>query len=79
MTNEQFQAWRKLNFRSKSACAKALGINRETVDSLERGATRNGTPYPVSTHLALACAAWTMGIREYHGGAVTWHGAAGAA
>lgn len=71
MTNKQFARWREAHFRSRLACAEALGIDRDTVDALETGATRKGNPYPVPLHIALACAAWTMGLKKYDGGAVT--------
>jgi DNA-binding XRE family transcriptional regulator len=70
MTNSQFAEWRPRFFRSRSACAARLGIDRETVAQLETGTTRKGNPFPVPPHIALACAAWTMGLREYDGGAV---------
>ena len=78
MTNEEFASWCDRHFRSRLACSKAMGLDRDTVDSLVRGATRKGTPYPVSTTVALACAAWTLGLRDYDGGAVTLGGQEGA-
>ena len=71
MTNEQFAAWVKRHFctntgrANHSAAAEALGINREAVDSLIRGHTRNGAAYPVRKHIELACAAWNIGLRGY--------------
>ena len=73
MTNDQFRVWRERHFRSRLEAERRLGIGRETLASLERGATRNGTPFPVPEYIALACAAWTMGLRDYDGGAVTIH------
>lgn len=70
MTNAEFAAWRAKHFRSINACSTALGIDREAVAALEAGKTRKGNPYPVPPHIALACAAWTIGLREYRGGAV---------
>lgn len=70
MTNEQFKAWRERHFRSRMAAGKALGIDRGAIGFLEDGVTDNGTPYPVRPHIALACAAWTIGLRDYDGGAV---------
>ncbi len=71
MTNDQFLAWRRRHFRSRAACARAFGLNRDTVTALEAGRTRRGSPYPVPVHVALACAAYTLGLRCYDGGAVT--------
>lgn len=70
MTNAQFATWRAKHFRSVLACAKALEIDRETVAALEAGRTRKGHPAPVPTPVALACAAWTIGLRDYDGGVV---------
>lgn len=70
MTNDQFHLWRINHFRSKAACAEALGLDRDTVAALESGRTRKGSAYPIPPHVALACAAWTMGVRAYNGGGV---------
>lgn len=68
MTNREFDAWVTRHFpQGDSACGRALDLNRETIKALRLGATKNGTPYPVGLHLALACAAWSMGIREFAG------------
>lgn len=74
MTNEQFSAWRERHFDSDFACARALGIDRDTVAALRTGKTRNDAAYPVRPFIALACAAWTIGLRGYEGGAVKWDG-----
>lgn len=71
MTNKQFADWRGRHFRSRAAAATGLGMDRDTVIALETGKSRAGKPYPVRPHVALACAAWTMGLREYDGGPVT--------
>lgn len=70
MTNDEFSDWRARHFRSVLACANAMGLDREAVSSLERGHTRIGNPYKVPAYVALACAAWTIGLRDYDGGAV---------
>jgi hypothetical protein len=67
MTNEQFARWRSGNFRSGSAAARMLEMDRDTVAALETGRTRKGFDYPVPLHVALACAAWSMGLRDYRG------------
>lgn len=72
MTNDQFAVWRARHFRSVLACAKALGLDRDTVVALESGRTRRGNAYPVPHHIELACAAWTMSLRSYDGGAVVF-------
>ena len=64
VTTEEFRAWREHHFpEGRSACAAAFGLARETIDSLERGATRPGAPYPVRPVIALACVAWGLGLR----------------
>jgi len=71
MTPEQFQAWRARHFpKSRRACAKALGLAETTILACETGRTRNGNPYDIPLTVELACAAWTMGLRDYDGGAV---------
>lgn len=70
MTPNQFAEWRARYFKSRRACALALGLDPRAVQALEAGRPRNGTPCPVPAHVALACAAWTIGLREYDGGAV---------
>lgn len=68
MTNSEFDAWVTQHFpEGDSACGRALDIDRETVKALRTGKTKNGALYPVRTHMALACAAWTMGLRKYSG------------
>lgn len=79
MTNSEFKAWRERMFRSRSACAAAFGLDREAVGSLESGSSRAGNPYSVPPAIALACAAWTIGLRDYDGGGVTIAPAAPAA
>lgn len=71
MTNREFASWRARHFNSRRACALALGLDPRAVGALEAGATRNGTAAPIPAHVALACAAWTIGLRDYDGGAVT--------
>jgi len=71
MPNTQFAAWRARHFKSRRACAVALGFDARAVQALEDGKTRNGTRLPIPTHVALSCAAWTLGLRDYSGGAVT--------
>lgn len=71
MTNRQFRTWREKHFRSRRACGMALGLDRDAVEALETGKTRNGASYPVRPLIALSCAAWTLGLRDYDGGAVT--------
>lgn len=58
MTNIEFYRWRVRSFRSRNSCAKALELDRYTVESLETGRTRKGASYPVRRHIALACAMW---------------------
>jgi len=70
VTNRQFKAWRERMFRSRSACAAAFGLDRDAVTAMESGASRAGNDYPVPAHIALACAAWTLGLRGYDGGGV---------
>lgn len=70
MTNAEFAAWRQRHFRSISACARALQLDRETVTALERGQTRRGGDYPVPAYVGMACAAYTVGVRDYDGGPV---------
>lgn len=70
MTNSQFDAWASRHFRSTLACAKALGLDRETVTALRAGRTRKGSPCPVPAHIAMACAGWTIGAHDYDGGRV---------
>lgn len=70
MTNEQFADWRARYFRSRAAAARALGLDRDAIAALESGTTRNGRAYPVPAHVALACAAWQLGLRDFDGGAV---------
>ena len=71
MTNEQFAAWRTRHFRSQAACARALGLDRDTVTALESGITRKGNAYPVPSYIARACRDWTAGFSDdYDGGAV---------
>jgi hypothetical protein len=70
MTNTEFADFRQRYFRSVAACAKAWEMDRDTVTSLETGQTRRGTEYPVPLHIALACAGWAVGVREYDGGPV---------
>lgn len=68
MTNADFDAWAARNFPGgDSACGRALGIDRETIKALRIGETKNGAPYPVRTHIALACWAWDAGARDYEG------------
>lgn len=67
MTNKEFKRWRKSQFPTQLACAEALEWDRDKVKALETGKTRLGAPYPVRTCDALACAAWTVGLRRYHG------------
>lgn len=54
MTNEQFKQWREQHFRSRRACAIALGLNPDQVASLETGVSRCGNPYPVPHYIYLA-------------------------
>lgn len=65
MTNAEFARWRGTHFRSRSAAARALDLNRDTIDALETGRTRKGFEYPVPRYVALACAAWSLGLRDY--------------
>ena len=67
MTSEQFAKWRKRHFRSVSACATALGLQRDAVIALETGKTRKGTDYPVRKYIELACFAWAAEVRDYDG------------
>lgn len=62
MTNDEFKAWRERHFPSRHAAALALGLNRDTLDALETGQTRNGTPFPVRPYMALACLAVDHGL-----------------
>jgi len=64
VTNQQFAAWRARHFRSRRACAQALGIDPRTIRAFEAGRA-------IPAHVILACAAWTLGLRGYDGGAVT--------
>jgi len=70
MTNREFDEWFSRHFRSDMACAKEMGWDRDTVAALRSGKSRKGAPYPVRRHIALACAAYTIGLREYDGGKV---------
>lgn len=67
MTHREFTLWRKREFPSRLACATAMGWGRDKVDALETGKTRGGARCSIRTADALACAAWTVGIREFHG------------
>ena len=70
MTNSEFDEWFSRHFRSDMAAAKALDLDRDAIASLRSGKTRRGNPRPVPAHIALACAAYTIGLREYDGGKV---------
>lgn len=62
MTNEEFTAWRKKHFGSVLAAATYLDLSRDTVEALESGLTRKGSPYPVKHHVVLACMAVARGL-----------------
>ena len=57
MTKEEFKAWRKRLGLTQAQAGEALGISREWVFTLERGAERNGKPANVSLTIELACEA----------------------
>lgn len=71
MTNAEFDAWIGRHFRSNAAAGRAFGLNHELVKAMREGRSRKGHDTPVPTHVALACAAWTLGIRDYDGGPIT--------
>lgn len=71
MTNQEFNAWFAKHFRSNRACAQAMGWDVETVAAMRTGTNKRGNPRPIAQHEALACAAYTIGVREYDGGKVT--------
>jgi hypothetical protein len=71
MKNSEFAAWRARHFRSRRACAVVFGLDPRAVAALEEGHTRNGTPCPIPPHVMWACAAYTLNVGEYDGGAVT--------
>ncbi|MGH6892849.1 MAG: hypothetical protein ACREEP_11375 [Dongiaceae bacterium] len=68
MTGPELDAWIRLHFSSVRACARGLGIDKETLGAYIRGHTRHyQRPAPVPTYVALACAAWAMGLKDYDG------------
>jgi hypothetical protein len=72
MTNKQFAAWAGRHFRSNMACADALQLDRDAIRALATGKTRKGNDAPIPAYVALACAAWTIGVdpATYDGKAV---------
>ena len=62
MTNEEFREWKERFFASSLAAATYLDLSRDTVEALESGFTRKGSPYPVKHHIALACMAVARGL-----------------
>jgi hypothetical protein len=60
MTNTQFATWVAANFRSDRAAGQALGLDQRTVTSYRRGQS-------VPIYVALACAAYSMGLRDFDG------------
>lgn len=65
MTNDEFRAWRERHFDSRHAAALATGLNRDTIEALESGRTRNGTDYPVRPYIELMCRAVDAGLSEF--------------
>lgn len=52
MTAEQFTAWRKRHFRSRQACADAIGRSASMIRDLEKGFS------PVPKYMAIICVAY---------------------
>lgn len=72
MTHEEFDAWVRMYFRSRTAAARALDMHPDTITIMATGQRRDGrAAKPVPKAVALACAALAMGVTEYHGGRVT--------
>lgn len=61
MTPDAFRRWRKRHYKSRAAAAKALGRGERTIVKYEMG------ELPVPKHIALACAAISLGITQYPG------------
>jgi DNA-binding XRE family transcriptional regulator len=62
LTNEEFKIWREQYFASVLAVASFLDLSQDTIDALESGTTREGAPFPVRHHIALACMAVSSGL-----------------
>jgi DNA-binding XRE family transcriptional regulator len=69
MTKEQFRAWRKAMKLTQTGAARALGLNRNTIELYERGMRRDDPNHVVSIPrtVELACAALMLGIHRYSG------------
>lgn len=65
MTGPEFRAWRKRLSFSRKRAAEALGLSESQLADYEAGIKR-GTdrPAPIPKHVALACAAVALGLRE---------------
>lgn len=67
MTNKQFNAWVAAYFRSDRAAGVALGLDQRTV-------TRYRKDQSIPIYVELACAAYSMGIREFDGMSIEFDG-----
>lgn len=69
MTKEQFRAWRKAMKLTQTGAARALDLNRNTIELYERGSRRDNPNHVVSIPrtVELACAALMLGIHRYSG------------
>lgn len=72
MTPTAFKAWRKSLGLSQKGAAEALGVSKSSVELYEAGVRRGDDPRPVEIPrtVALACAAVTLRIAAYDGGAI---------
>jgi transcriptional regulator with XRE-family HTH domain len=61
MTGPELKAFRKMVGRSQSSMAEILGYGRRQYQMMERGIAE------IRHSVDLACAAYALGIHEYHG------------
>jgi len=61
-----FKRWRKSVDLSQKDAAHALGLKRRVVQYYEKG-ERDGKKIDIPLTVRLACAAYSAGIRDYHG------------
>ena len=62
----EFKRWRKSVELSQKDAAHALGLKRRVVQYYEKG-ERDGKKIEIPLTVRLACAAYSAGVRDYHG------------